>query len=79
LDHDEIIQVFDQAKTKNSEWHKAMVNANIDIFEMCYEEFVLLFKHLENLENIRFTNGQATGYTTSRSYKICYQYCRQVF
>jgi hypothetical protein len=39
------------------EWHEAMVNANIDIFEMTYEESVSYFKHLENLEKIRCTNG----------------------
>jgi hypothetical protein len=35
LDQDEIIEILDQAK--NPEWHEAMVNANIDIFEMTYE------------------------------------------
>jgi hypothetical protein len=39
------------------EWHEAMVNANIDIFEMSYEESVSYFKPLENLEKIRHTNG----------------------
>jgi hypothetical protein len=34
-----------------------MVNANIDIFEMTYEESVSYFKPLENLEKIRCTNG----------------------
>jgi hypothetical protein len=33
-----------------------MVNANIDIFEMSYEESVSYFKHLENLKKIRRTN-----------------------
>jgi hypothetical protein len=33
------------------------VNANIDIFEMTYEEPVSYFKCLENLEKIRRTNG----------------------
>jgi hypothetical protein len=37
------------------EWHEAMVNANIDIFEMSYEESVSYFKRLENLEKIRHT------------------------
>jgi hypothetical protein len=32
-----------------------MVNANIDIFEMTYEESVSYFKYLENLEKIRST------------------------
>jgi hypothetical protein len=34
-----------------------MVNANIDIFEMSYEESVSYFKCLENLEKIKHTNG----------------------
>jgi hypothetical protein len=34
-----------------------MVNASIDIFEMSYEESVSYFMHLENLEEIRRTNG----------------------
>jgi hypothetical protein len=34
-----------------------MVDANIDIFEMYYEEYISDFKHLENLEKIRRTNG----------------------
>jgi hypothetical protein len=34
-----------------------MVNANIDIFEMSYEESVSYFKRLENLEKIGCTNG----------------------
>jgi hypothetical protein len=38
------------------EWHEAMVNAIIDIFEMPYEESVSYFKRLENLEKIRHTN-----------------------
>jgi hypothetical protein len=57
LDQDEIIEILDQAKARNPEWHEAMVNANIDIFEMCDEESVSYFKRLENLENIRCTNG----------------------
>jgi hypothetical protein len=34
-----------------------MVNANIDIFEISYEESVSYFNCLENLEKIRRTNG----------------------
>jgi hypothetical protein len=34
-----------------------MVNANIGIFEMSYEDSVSYFKRLENLEKIRHTNG----------------------
>jgi hypothetical protein len=37
LDQDEIIEILDQAKTMDPECHEAMVNANIDIFEMSYE------------------------------------------
>jgi hypothetical protein len=55
LDQDEIIEILDQAKAP--EWHDLMVNANIDIFEMTYEESVSYFKRLENLEKIRRTNG----------------------
>ena len=55
LDQDEIIEILDQAKAP--EWHAAMVAANIDIFSMTYEESVAYFKRLENLENIKRTNG----------------------
>jgi hypothetical protein len=54
-DQDEIIEILDQAKAH--EWYETMVNANIDIFEISYEELVSYFKCLENLEKIRCTNG----------------------
>jgi hypothetical protein len=54
LDKDEIIEILDQAKALA--WHEAMVNANIDSFEMSYRESVSYFKRLENLEKIRHTN-----------------------
>jgi hypothetical protein len=57
LDQDEIIEILDQTKARDPEWQEAMVNANIDIFEMTYEESVSYFKCLENLEKIRRTNG----------------------
>jgi hypothetical protein len=57
LDQDEIIEILDQAKAVDPEWHEAMVNANIDIFEMSYEESVSYFNCLEKLEKIRRTNG----------------------
>jgi hypothetical protein len=57
LDQDEIIEILDQSKAMDPEWHEAMVNANIDIFEMSYHESVSYFKRLENLEKIRHTNG----------------------
>jgi hypothetical protein len=55
LDWDEIFEILDQANA--SEWYEVMVNVNIDIFEMSYEESVSYFKRLENLEKIRRTNG----------------------
>jgi hypothetical protein len=57
LDQDEIIEILDQAKSWHPEWDEAMVNANIDIFEMSYEESVSHFMRLENLEKIRRSNG----------------------
>jgi hypothetical protein len=57
LDQDKIIEILDQAKAMDPEWHEAMVNANIDIFEMSYEESVSYIKRLENLEKIRRTNS----------------------
>ena len=57
LDQDEIIEILDQAK--GPEWHEEMMVANIDIFEMSYEEYVSYFKRLENLETIQCTNGIA--------------------
>jgi hypothetical protein len=55
LDEDENIEILDQAEA--SDWHEAMVNANIDIFEIFYEESVSYFKRLENLEKIRCIYG----------------------
>jgi hypothetical protein len=64
LDQDKIIEILDQAKARDPEWHEAMVNANIDIFEMTYEESVSYFKHLENLEK---AHQQSQSFlTTSR-------------
>jgi HD superfamily phosphohydrolase len=57
LDQDEIIEILDQAKAMDTEWHQAMVNANFDTFEMTYEESVSYFKRKENFEKIRHTNG----------------------
>jgi hypothetical protein len=57
LDQYEIIEILDQGKVEAPEWHEAMVNANIEIFEMSHEESVSYFKRLENLEKIRHTNG----------------------
>jgi hypothetical protein len=57
LDQDEIIEILDQAKAWDPEWHEELLNANVDIFEMTYEESVSYFKRLENLEKIRLTNG----------------------
>jgi hypothetical protein len=55
LDQDEIIEILDQANAP--EWHEAMLNENIDIFEMSYKESVSYFKLLENLEKIRRTDS----------------------
>jgi hypothetical protein len=73
LDQDEIIEILDQAKAP--EWHEAMVNANIDIFEMNYEESVSYFKRLENLEKIRRTNGPNPSSlpVDNKNMHICYQ------
>jgi hypothetical protein len=57
VDQDKIIEILDKAKAWDPEWHESMVNANIDIFEMSYEESVSYFKRLENLEKIRRING----------------------
>jgi hypothetical protein len=81
LDQDEIIEILDQSRARNPEWHEAMVNANIDIFEMSYEESVSYFKRLENLDKIRRTNGPNPSSlpVDNRNMYICYQECRQVF
>jgi hypothetical protein len=52
-----------------------MVNANIHIFEMTYEESVFYFKRLENLEKIRRTNGPNTSSlpVDNKNMYICYQ------
>jgi hypothetical protein len=56
LDQDKIIEILDQGKAMDPDWHEEMLNANIDIFEMTYEESVSYFKRLENLEKFRRTN-----------------------
>jgi hypothetical protein len=43
LDLDEIIEISDQEKPRDPDWHEAMISTNIAIFEMSYEEFVFLF------------------------------------
>ena len=48
------LRILVQAKAP--EWHEAMVAANIDIFEISYEESVSYFTRLENLKKIRRTN-----------------------
>jgi phosphoribosylanthranilate isomerase len=58
LDQDGIIEILNQSKPP--EWHEAMVNANIDIFQCYHDESDSYFKHLEKFENIRSTNGIAT-------------------
>jgi hypothetical protein len=75
LDQDEIIEILDQVKARNPEWHEAMVNANIDIFEMTYEESVSYFKCLENLEKIRCKNvpNPSSLPVNNNNMYICYQ------
>jgi hypothetical protein len=43
LHQDEIIEIFDLAKPVDPEWREVMVNTNIDIFEMSFEESVSYF------------------------------------
>jgi hypothetical protein len=57
LVQNEIIEILDQAKAVNPDLHETVVNANIDIFQISYEESVSYFKCLENVEKIRRTNG----------------------
>jgi hypothetical protein len=66
LNQDEIIEILDQAKALNPERHEVMVNANNEIFEMIYEEYVSYFKCLENMEKIRRTNPSKSFLTTNR-------------
>jgi hypothetical protein len=42
LDQDEIIEILDQSKARYPEWHEAMVNANIDIFEYLMKNLCLI-------------------------------------
>jgi hypothetical protein len=62
-------------QSKFIEWLGAMVNANIDIFEVSYEESVPYFKHLENLEKIRHNNGPYPSSlpVDNKNMYICYQ------
>jgi hypothetical protein len=57
LDQDEIIEILDQAMAPV--WQSAMIAANIDTFEISFEDYVAYFKRLENLEKIKKTNGMA--------------------
>jgi hypothetical protein len=47
LDQDEITEILDQGKAP--EWHEAMVNANIDFFEMSYKKICFLFQSFREL------------------------------
>jgi hypothetical protein len=60
FNQDQIIEILDQVNTMDPEWHEAIIYANIDIFEMSYEESVCYFKRLENLKKIKCTNGPDT-------------------
>jgi hypothetical protein len=70
LDQDEIIEILDQSKALDPEWHEAMLNANIDIFEITYKDSVSYFKCLENLEKIRRTNGPNPSSLTVDNKKV---------
>jgi hypothetical protein len=63
LNQDKIIEILDQAKAP--ERHEEMVNANIDIFEMTFEEPVPYIQLLESLENQSHQQSQSF-LTTSR-------------
>jgi hypothetical protein len=75
LVHNEIIEILDQAKSRDPEWQEAIVNANIDIFEITYEESLSYFKCLENLEKIRHNNcpNPSSLPVDIKNLYICYQ------
>jgi hypothetical protein len=68
LDQDEMFEILDQSKSP--EWHAAMILANIDIFEMNYEEAISYFKRLKNLEKICLTNGPAPNTTVDNKKSV---------
>jgi hypothetical protein len=57
LNQNQTIEILYQSKATDPEWTELMVNANMNIFVMSYEESVFYFKSLENLEKISHTNG----------------------
>jgi hypothetical protein len=57
LDQDEIIETLHQDKAGDPEWHEAVVNTNIDIFEMSCVESVSYCRCSENMEKTRRTKG----------------------
>jgi hypothetical protein len=62
-DKREIAEILDQIKIRGPEWHEEMVDLNIDIAEMSYEESVFTvsyLKRLENLEKIMCANDPDT-------------------
>jgi hypothetical protein len=61
------------------EWHEVMVNPNLEIFEMSYEESVSYFKHLKNLEKIRHTNGPAFWLYHRQIMRTCKSVTNSVF
>jgi hypothetical protein len=72
---------FNQAKARDPKWHEAMVNTNIENFEMYYEGSVSYFKNFENLKNIKRTNGPSPTslLEDNRHKQISYQYCRRIY
>jgi hypothetical protein len=65
LDQDDIIEILDQAKARDPEWHEAMLNANIDIFEMSDEEPVF-FQVFGELEEDQAHQPSQSCFTISR-------------
>jgi hypothetical protein len=45
LDQDEFNEILDQATAMNPGWYEAMLNDNINIFGVSYEDVVSYFKH----------------------------------
>jgi hypothetical protein len=57
LKHLDQVKNLDQTKGRGPEQNEATVNANIENFEMSFEDSLSCSKHLENLEKIRCTKG----------------------
>jgi hypothetical protein len=73
LVQDEIIEIWIKPRLEIL----SGMNVNIDIFEMSYEKLVTYFRHLENLEKIKHTNGPDPDTLSVNNEKksFCCQYC----